>query len=132
MAEPSANAYFFVIDAGVKKYDAFFDLSIIGNDCYGDVRYRQQGTVDAWAFLPAVTEGGSAGDMEFDAGRMLTKDTTDAEIKSVLEAFNRAIKKVFGDSSTAIPEKGKERVTWVLKNNAITESNNVLTYTKPN
>ena len=131
--DPTESAYFFVIDAGSKQYDAFFDINTAGEDNYGNVRYRELNSADnvPWVYLSPMA-GNSSTDTQFDSDKMLTKAATDAEIDSVLANYSSAIKKVFGGSSSTIPESGIERVRWALKNNAITESNNVLTYNKPN
>ena len=122
IGDPSADAYFFTIDAGDKQYDAHFDINDIGGDFYGDVRYRALNSAPdtPWIYLPPV------GDVEFDASKMTTASDTDAEIDTVLDALSKGIEKVFGGSSTTKPESGIERVRWLLKNGGITEANNVL------
>ena len=126
-SEPSASAYFFIIDGATKQYDAFFDIVQIGAENYGEVRYRALSSSPdtPWVYLSPVTKSGQ--DVEFDANKMLTASDTDAEIDTVLNALNEGIKKAFGGSSTTKPESGIERVRWLLKNNAITEQNNTLT-----
>jgi len=120
---PSANAYFFIIDGETKQYDAFFDVVEIGDGNYGEVRYRplNSSPETPWVYLPPV------GDVEFDVSKMTTADDTDAEVDSVLNSLNGGIKKAFGGGPADKPENGIERVRWLLKNNGITESNNILT-----
>ena len=127
---PSSDAYFFIIDGATKQYDAFFDVVQIGSESYGEVRYRPLGSPPEtpWVYMPPVTKAGQ--DTEFDANKMLTAEATDAEIDTVLDALNEGIKKAFGAGPTDKPESGIERVRWLLKNNAITENNNVLTRTE--
>ena len=129
MSKPSANAYMFVIDGNGKQYDAFFDIVTIAGDYYGEVRYRPIGSIPTapWVYLSSVRSPGA--DNEFDRSNMKTKEATDAEIDTVLQAINGGLKKVFGGDTTAQPEKGIERALWLLKNNGITEKDNVLTRT---
>ena len=126
IGEPTANAYMFVIDSNDKQYDAYFDIKNVGGYYEGEIRYRPFGSPlsTPWVYLSAVQSTGV--DTEFDSNKMLTSEATDAEIDTVLKALNGGLKKVFGGGAVAKPEKGIERVLWMLKNNAITESDNVL------
>jgi hypothetical protein len=60
---------------------------------------------------------------------MTTKEGTDAEIDRILDLYNDAINKFFGNDETDEPTSGLDRVRWLLKNNGITEKDNVLTRT---
>jgi len=127
LSDPSVGACLFVIGTNSTQYDAFFDVKEIGDSFYGQVRYRPLNSAPTvpWVFL-SPSAGSSPNDSQFDLKRMTTKETTDAEIDSVLDNANRSIKEVFGDSGGSAPESGIERVRWLLKNNMFTEKNNVL------
>jgi len=126
---PSANAYFFVIDSGVKQYDAFLDILDIGEYYYGQVRYRPVGTTGNWIFL-SPTQGSSPTDSEFDLGRMRTMADTDREVDSVIANINTSIETVFGDTVKEMPESGIARALYMLKNNMFEEKDNVITRIK--
>ena len=97
--DPSPDAQFFTIDAGEKRYDAFFDLNTVGESHYGAVRYRELNSPDStpWVYL-SPSAGNSATDNEFDASRMTTAEGTDAEIDSVDFLNDTAMVKVFYDA----------------------------------
>lgn len=123
---PSENAYFFIIDSGVKQYDAFLDIVKFGEYYYGQVRYRPIGTLGNWVFL-SPTQGSSPTDSELDLGRMTTMADTDKEIDSVLANINTSIEKVFGGTSEEMPKSGIARALYMLKHNMFEEKDNVIT-----
>jgi len=132
LGQPSADAYMFVIDAGSAQYDAYFDAVTIGDDLHvGDVRYRPIGSASSVAWTPISSIGGGADtDNEFDSNRMTTTEDTYAEMDSVLANMSQAIELVFGGSGGEAPASGIDLIRFMLKNNMVSESNNVLTRIK--
>ena len=126
IGDPSPNAFFFTIDgADGTQYDAHFDVNDFSGFSVGDVRYKpvKAAPGTSWIYL------GPDGDSEFNEKNMLTKEATNAEIDRVFDLYTKAIDKAFGAQPTEAPEKGIERVRWIVKN-GMTESNNVLTRVK--
>jgi hypothetical protein len=119
--DPKAGAYHFVIESK-NNFDAFIQVLDFEGFSNLDLRYKLPSS-DKWTWLR--TEG----DVELSANRMTTKEGTDAEIDRVLDLYNDAINKFFGNDETDEPTSGLDRVRWLLKNNGITEKDNVLTRT---
>ena len=117
--DPAPGAYHFVIE-GDENYDAFIQVLDFDGFSNLDLRYKLP-EATKWTWLS------TGGDVELNLPQMTTKADTNAEIDRILDLYNTAIKKAFGGDSGSEPEKGLERVRWLLKNGGITESNNVLT-----
>lgn len=89
VTQPSANAYFFVIDASNgKKYDAWFDIKMYGTDATGVVRYRDPafGNTGNWVYLTPEFVNGH--DDIFDPNKMTTSEDTEKECDGVLDCMN--------------------------------------------
>ena len=117
--DPTDGAYHFVIE-GAKNYDAFIQVLDYEGFSNLDLRYKLPES-EKWTWFS------SGGDAELNAPQLTTKEDTDAEIDRILDLYNVAIKKAFGADAGTEPEKGLERVRWLIKNGHVTESNNTLT-----
>lgn len=134
IADPSENAYFFIItDSNGKDFEAFIDINDIDSELsVWDCRYRKMGT-QPWSFLSASLHpepNGFDPAIPLSAYQNATREKAVAEMFRMVDGYTAIIKKEFGLPNAGAgsePLPSLELLKWFLKNKVI-EIDNTITF----
>ncbi len=104
---PSANAFMFELTSNNKDYDVYIDVTNFPdtND-FLDCRYREKGTNGEWLWV-----------LSPDLFNLEDTQSTDKAFSEAISKINEKLKKTFNlQEVSAIPDKGVDRLKWLLSN----------------
>jgi hypothetical protein len=123
VTDPSANAFFFLLETSTETLEAFIDVNEIAGDHYFDCRYRKADSPNApWTFLAM----GNNFNAQFDESKMTTEAGALAELDRMLERCNLMIVELLG-SHSKVPASGIELIEYLMRTSKIKCESNQLT-----